>query len=55
MPQNLIEKIAQRFAVGLDEGHTVCAGDFLSVRPAHVLTHDNTAAIIPKFASMGAT
>ena len=55
MPQNLFEKIAQRFAVDLTAGHTVHAGDFLSVRPAHVMTHDNTAAVIPKFESMGAT
>lgn len=55
MPQNLIEKIAQRFAVVLPDGQTVRAGDFLSMRPAHVMTHDNTAAVIPKFKSMGAT
>ncbi len=55
MPQNLIEKIAQRFAVGLADGQVVRAGDFLSMRPAHVMTHDNTAAVIPKFESMGAT
>jgi D-alanyl-D-alanine dipeptidase len=28
---------------------TVRAGDYLSIRPAHVMTHDNTAAVIPKF------
>ncbi len=55
MPQNLIEKIAQRFSVGLPDGQTVHQGDFLSVWPAHVMTHDNTAAVIPKFESMGAT
>ena len=55
MPQNLIEKIAQRFAVGLADEYVVQSGDFLSMRPAHVMTHDNTAAVIPKFESMGAT
>ena len=54
MPQTLVEKIAQRFAVGVSDGQTVRAGDFLSIRPAHVMTHDNTAAVIPKFESMGA-
>ncbi len=54
MQQTLIEKIAQRFAVDLPDGHTVRAGDFLSLQPAHVMTHDNTAAVIPKFESMGA-
>ncbi len=55
MPQNLIEKIAQRYALGLADGHVVRSGDFLTVRPAHVMTHDNTSAVMPKFASMGAT
>jgi homoaconitate hydratase len=53
--QNLIEKIAQRFAVGLPDGHIVRSSDYLSIRPAHVLTHDNTGAVIPKFRSIGAT
>jgi len=52
--QNLIEKIAQRFAVGLEDGHVVHSGDYLSVRPAHVMTHDNTGAVIPKFNGIGA-
>ncbi|MFH1686874.1 MAG: homoaconitase [bacterium] len=52
--QNLVEKIAQRFAVDLPEGHVVHAGDYLSIRPAHILTHDNTGAVIPKFRSIGA-
>ncbi|MFQ5463735.1 MAG: aconitase family protein, partial [Phycisphaerae bacterium] len=55
MAQNLVEKIAQRFAVGLAAGQTVRAGDFLTMRPAHVMTHDNSAAVIPKFEQMGAT
>lgn len=49
MPQNLIEKIAQRYAVGLESGQIVRSGDYLSVKPAHVMTHDNTGAVIPKF------
>ena len=55
MGQNLIEKIAERFAVGLAPGFRVHAGDFVSVRPKHVLTHDNTGAVIPKFKSIGAS
>ena len=54
MGQNRIEKIAERFAVGLPAGYRVHAGDFVSVRPLHVLTHDNTGAVIPKFRSIGA-
>ncbi len=55
MPQNAIEKIAQKFAVGLAEGQKVHAGDFISIRPAYVMTHDNTGAIIPKFKAIGAS
>lgn len=55
MSQTLIEKVAQRYAVGHHPGHRVRAGDFLSIQPAHCMTHDNTAAVIPKFRSMGAT
>lgn len=54
MSQTLIEKIAQKFAVGLTESHEVHAGDYISIRPAYVMTHDNTGAVIPKFKSIGA-
>jgi len=55
MNQTLIEKIAQKFAVGLEPKHEVHAGDYLSIKPAYVMTHDNTGAVIPKFKSIGAT
>ncbi|MFQ5751485.1 MAG: homoaconitase [bacterium] len=55
MPQTMIEKIAQRYAVGLEEDQVVHAGDYISIRPAYVMTHDNTSAVIPKFRSIGAT
>lgn len=55
MSQTLIEKIAQKFAVGLSPEHEVHSGDYLSVRPAYVMTHDNTGAVIPKFKSIGAS
>jgi homoaconitate hydratase len=54
MSQTLIEKIAQKFAVGLSPDHKVHAGDYLYIRPAYVMTHDNTGAVIPKFRSIGA-
>ncbi len=54
MAQTLIEKIAQKFAVGLNPKHQVHAGDYLSIKPAYVMTHDNTGAVIPKFKSIGA-
>ena len=54
MPQTITEKVVQAHAVGLDDGHEVRAGDMVTVRPAHVMTHDNTGAILPKFRSIGA-
>ncbi|MCZ7555817.1 MAG: homoaconitase [Bacteroidia bacterium] len=55
MAQNLIEAIAQRYAVGLEAGQTIHSGDYIYIQPAHVMTHDNTGAVIPKFRSIGAT
>lgn len=54
MAQTLTEKIAQRFAAGLHEKQLVRCGDYISIRPAYVMTHDNTSAVIPKFKSIGA-
>ncbi len=54
MPQTLIEKIAQKYAVGLKKGNGVHSGDYISIKPAYVMTHDNTGAVIPKFKSIGA-
>ena len=55
MPQTLVEKIAQKFAFGLEPGQVVHAGDYISIRPGYVMTHDNTGAVIPKFKSIGAS
>lgn len=54
MPQTLIEQIAQAHAVGLSSEHVVRSGDVLRVRPLHLMTHDNTGAVIPKFRALGA-
>ncbi len=54
MGQNLVEKIAQKYAYGLDDGEKVYAGSFISIKPAYIMTHDNTGAVIPKFKSIGA-
>ncbi len=54
MSQTLIEKIVQRFAVGIDKNHEVHSGDYLTIKPACIMTHDNTGAVIPKFKSIGA-
>ncbi|MFA7289511.1 MAG: homoaconitase [Melioribacteraceae bacterium] len=55
MKQTYTEKIAQKFAYGLEPGQSVKAGDYISIKPAFVMTHDNTGAVIPKFKGLGAT
>src|ERR1044072_1897211 len=55
MGLTLVEKIAARHADGLPPGTAVRSGDFISIRPRHVMTHDNTGAVIPKFKQIGAT
>jgi homoaconitate hydratase len=55
MGLTLVEKIAARHADGLAAETVVHAGDFISIRPRHVMTHDNTGAVIPKFKQIGAT
>ncbi len=55
MGLTLVEKIAARHADGLAPGTAVRSGDFVSIRPRHVMTHDNTGAVIPKFKQIGAT
>jgi homoaconitate hydratase len=55
MALTFVEKIAARHADGLRKGAVVRSGDFVSIRPRHVMTHDNTGAVIPKFKQIGAT
>lgn len=52
--QTITEKVVQAHSEGLPPGHEVQAGDMVTVRPAHVMTHDNTGAVMPKFNSIGA-
>ena len=54
MAQTIVERIAQSH---LAEGpnRPLRAGDFVSIRPRHVMTHDNTSAVMKKFKTIGAT
>ena len=53
MGQTIVEKIAKAYST---EGPTrpLRAGDFVSIRPRHVMTHDNTSAVMKKFKAIGA-
>nr|VWO97791.1 Non-canonical non-ribosomal peptide synthetase FUB8 (EC (Fusaric acid biosynthesis protein 8) [Ganoderma boninense] len=55
VPQTVIEKVVQRYALDLPPGKAVKAGDYVMIRPEHVMTHDNTGPVISKFKSIGAT
>src|SRR3954466_12095304 len=54
-PLTLIERLATRHAVGLAPDAAARTGDFITIRPKHVMTHDNTGAVIPKFKQIGAS
>ncbi len=54
MPQTVVEKIAQRHLAG-GPSRPLRTGDFVSIGPFHVLTHDNTSAVMSKFKAIGAT
>ena len=54
MGQTIVEKICQTH---MAEGpnRPLRTGDMLSLRARHVMTHDNTSAVMKKFKSIGAT
>jgi homoaconitate hydratase len=53
MAQTIVEKLAQKH---LAEGpnRPLRTGDFVSIRPFHVMTHDNTSAVMSKFKGISA-
>lgn len=54
MPLTLIEKLATVHAApgSLKPGQSTRAGDFINIRPKHIMTHDNTSAVMSKFNSI---
>lgn len=53
--QNLTEKIVQKYAVGLAPGKKVYSGDYVSIKPAHCMSHDNSWPVATKFMGLGAS
>ena len=53
MGQTVVEKIAERHLVD-PAASGLTSGDAVSLRPRHLLTHDNSAAVIDKFDGIGA-
>lgn len=55
VPQTLTEKIVQRYSVGLAKDKYVQAGDYVTLSPHHVMTHDNSWPVALKFMAIGAS
>ncbi len=53
MGQTVVEKIAERHLADGAPSHPLRTGDYVSIRPRHVMTHDNTAAVMKKFEGLG--
>ena len=51
--QTVVEKIARAHMAGGPD-RELRPGDIVSLRPCHVMTHDNTAAVMKKFEAIGA-
>lgn len=54
MGQTIVEMIAQLHMAEGPRHRPLRAGDFVSIQPRHVMTHDNTSAVIKKFKALGA-
>ncbi|KAI5958596.1 LYS4 [Candida theae] len=52
--QNLTEKIVQKYAVGLPPNKLVRSGDYVTIKPAHCMSHDNSWPVATKFMGLGA-
>jgi len=48
-PLTLIEKLATKHAVGSKSNQPARSGDIITIRPKHIMTHDNTSAVMGKF------
>ena len=55
MGQTIVEKVAQSHMAEGPGDRPLAAGDFVTIRPRHVLTHDNSAPVMKKFKAIGAT
>eukprot|EP00127_Corallochytrium_limacisporum_P006969 Clim_evm23s239 gene=Clim_evmTU23s239 len=52
--KTLVEKIVEHHAEGLAPGESVTSGEFVTIRPKHVMTHDNTGAVLKKLEALEA-
>ena len=54
-PRNFVEAVVEKHACGSPLTSKPRPGDIVWLRPAKLMTHDNTSAILARFRSMGAT
>ncbi|KAF3804411.1 Homoaconitase [Colletotrichum gloeosporioides] len=54
-PQTMTEKIVQNYSVGLAPGKKVRTGDYVTLQPHKIMTHDNSWPVALKFMGLGAT
>ena len=52
MGQTIVEKLTERHLVERPS-RPIAQGDFVSICPRHVMTHDNTSAVMKKFKQLG--
>lgn len=50
-PQTRTEKIIQKHSVGLAPGKVVKSGDYVSLRPQHSMSHDNSFPILQNYST----
>ena len=55
VPQTLTEKIVQRYSLGLPKDKRVRSGDYVTLSPHCLMTHDNSWPVAVKFMSIGAS
>ncbi|RAK96456.1 homoaconitase LysF [Aspergillus ibericus CBS 121593] len=55
VPQTLTEKIVQKYSVGLASDKFVKSGDYVTISPHRIMTHDNSWPVALKFMSIGAS
>jgi len=55
MASTFVEAVVERHACGRPLGRPPRPGDIVWLRPARLMTHDNTSAVLARFRAMGAT
>jgi len=52
IPKTVIEKVIQKYSIELPAVKVVKAGDYVMIRPGHVVTRSNTGPVISKYVAV---